>query len=183
MQSGRFDAEQARRSLEESLAALGQKRVDLLHLHDPEYAADLGEVSGKGGALEALFRMKEESLAGAIGLAAGKVEVMEPFLQTWDFDALIMHNRFTLLNRNAEAMIEAAAARGTAVINATPYASGLLTKSSESNATYVYQEAHVEIRGRSGRSRQSAQSMIACWEPRHCSFRCVILAWRPLWCG
>ena len=41
VESGRFDAAQARRSLEESLAALGVDRVDILHLHDPEYAADL----------------------------------------------------------------------------------------------------------------------------------------------
>ena len=33
-----FDAGQARRSLEESLKALGLERIDLLHLHDPEHA-------------------------------------------------------------------------------------------------------------------------------------------------
>ena len=48
----------ARRSLEASLAALGVERVDILHLHDPEYAADLAEVTGKGGAVEALMRSR-----------------------------------------------------------------------------------------------------------------------------
>ena len=41
METGRFDAAQARRSLEESLAALGRDRVEILHLHDPEHARDL----------------------------------------------------------------------------------------------------------------------------------------------
>ena len=46
--------------------------------------------------------MKEEGLAQAVGLAAGRVDIMMPMLRDWDFDALITHNRFTLANRNAE---------------------------------------------------------------------------------
>ena len=42
---------EARRSLEESLKALGVDRVDILHLHDPEHAADLAEVTRPDGAL------------------------------------------------------------------------------------------------------------------------------------
>src|SRR3712207_3931114 len=41
MGTGRFDAARARRSLEESLKALGLDRVQLLHLHDPEHARSL----------------------------------------------------------------------------------------------------------------------------------------------
>ena len=67
----RFDAAQARRSLEESLKALGVDRVNILHLHDPEYAANLSEVTGPKGAIAELFKMKEEGLADAVGLAAG----------------------------------------------------------------------------------------------------------------
>ena len=44
MESGRFDGAQARRSVEASLEALGRDRVEILHLHDPEHAADPGEV-------------------------------------------------------------------------------------------------------------------------------------------
>jgi aryl-alcohol dehydrogenase-like predicted oxidoreductase len=47
---------------------------------------------------------------------------MMPMLRDWDFDALITHNRFTLLNRNAEEMIDLAQSRGCAVLNAAPYA-------------------------------------------------------------
>lgn len=140
-ESGRFDAVQARRSLEESLEALGLDRVDLLHLHDPEYAASLHEITGTGGALDELFRMKEEGMAGALGLAAGRIDILLPILRERDFDALITHNRFTLLNRNAEALIEEASGRGIAVINAAPYASGLLARGADSGATYVYQQA------------------------------------------
>lgn len=139
--TGRFDASQARRSLEESLTALGLDRVHLLHLHDPEHAASLPEITGPNGALAELFRMREEGLAQAVGLAAGRVDVMIPMLRDWDFDALITHNRFTLLNRNAEEMIDLAGARGTAVLNAAPYASGVLAKGADLYPRIAYQEA------------------------------------------
>jgi len=141
METNRFDAARARRSLEESLTALKLDRVQLLHLHDPEYAASLDDVSGPKGALAELFRMKEEGLAEAVGLAAGRVDIMMPMLKDWDFDALITHNRFTLVNRNAEAMMDLARERGIAVLNAAPYASGVLAKGSHSQARYAYQEA------------------------------------------
>jgi D-threo-aldose 1-dehydrogenase len=140
METGRFDAGQARRSVEESLAALGRDRVEILHLHDPEHSADLGEIAGPAGALAELFRMKDEGLATAVGLAAGRVDVMMPLLSDWDFDVLITHNRLTLVNRNAEPMIELARARGISVMNAAPYASGALAKGA-SSGRYVYQEA------------------------------------------
>jgi D-threo-aldose 1-dehydrogenase len=139
--TGRFDAAQARRSLEESLAALGLDRVHLLHLHDPEHAASLAEITGPHGAIAELFRMREEGLADAVGLAAGRVDVMTPILRDWDFDALITHNRFTLANRNADALIDLAQARGIAVLNAAPYASGVLAKGTDLYPRIAYQEA------------------------------------------
>jgi D-threo-aldose 1-dehydrogenase len=141
MQSGRFDAARARRSLEESLKALNLDRVHLLHLHDPEYAASLEEITGAGGALAQLFKMKEEGLCDAVGLAAGRTDIMIPILNAFDFDALITHNRFTLINRHAGPMMDLAVDRGVAVLNAAPYASGVLAKGAAAHPRYVYQEA------------------------------------------
>ncbi len=139
--TNRFDAARARRSLEESLAALGLDRLQLVHLHDPEYAAALTDVTDPGGAVDELFRMKEEGLVEAVGLAAGNVEIMMPILRDWDFDALITHNRFTLTNRNAENMIDFAIAKGTAILNAAPYCGGVLAKGVSAYPRYVYQQA------------------------------------------
>ena len=141
METNRFDAAQARRSLEESLAALGLDRVQLLHLHDPEYATSIAEVAGPNGAVAELLKMKEEGLAEAVGLAAGNVDVMMPILRDWDFDALITHNRFTLTNRNAEEMMDLARAKGIAILNAAPYCGGVLAKGSAAHPRYVYQDA------------------------------------------
>jgi D-threo-aldose 1-dehydrogenase len=142
MQTNRFDAARARRSLEESLEALGLDRLPLLHLHDPEYAdAGSSDIGGPRGAVAELFRMKEEGLVQAVGLAAGRIDVMLPLLHDWEFDALITHNRFTLTNRNAEPMMDFARAKGIAVLNAAPYGSGILAKGSGAYPRYVYQEA------------------------------------------
>ncbi len=139
--TGRFDADRARRSIEASLKALGLGKVHLLHLHDPEHAPSMADIVGPRGALAELFKLKEEGLADAVGLAAGRTDVMMPLLRDWDFDALITHNRFTLVNRNAEPMIEFAVAKGIAVLNAAPYASGVLAKGTRTYPRYVYQEA------------------------------------------
>ncbi|WP_373506315.1 aldo/keto reductase [Aestuariivirga sp.] len=141
MDTLKFDGARARRSLEESLKALNVDRIQLLHLHDPEHAASLEEVSSPNGALKELFRMKEEGLVQAVGLAAGRVDIMMPMMKDWDFDAIITHNRFTLANRNAEEMMDYAVSRGMAVLNAAPYAGGVLAKGSAAHKRYVYQEA------------------------------------------
>ena len=140
-ETNRFDAARARRSLEESLRTLGVDRFEILHLHDPEHAASLAEVGGSDGAVAELFKIKEEGLAQAVGLAAGNIEVMMPILREWPFDVVLTHNRFTLINRNAEAMIDLALDRGAAILNAAPYNGGLLAKGAAAFPRFVYQEA------------------------------------------
>lgn len=148
METRLFDGDRAQRSLEESLKALGVTSIDLLHLHDPEYASDLEDVTKKGGALDQLFRMKEKGLCRAVGLAAGRTDVMMPLLKDYDFDALISHNRFTLLNRHAVPMFELAKSRGIAVLNAAPYASGILAKGAAKQPLYAYMPAGDDITSR-----------------------------------
>jgi len=146
-ETNRFDAASMRRSLEQSLEALGLDRVQLLHLHDPEYAAELDEVAAPGGGLAELYKIKEEGLCDAVGLAAGRVDIMMPILERFDFDAMITHNRFTLVNRNAEAMIDFAHGKGIAVLNAAPFAGGVFARGSAANPRYVYQEASEAMLG------------------------------------
>ncbi len=139
METGRFDAARVRRSLEESLTRLGIDRVPLLHLHDPEHARDLNEITGAGGALDELFRLRDEGLAQAVGLAMGRLDVMFPILRAYPFDALISHNRYTLVNRSAGPMFDHARAAGIAILNAAPFAGGVLAKGSAVMPRITYQ--------------------------------------------
>jgi len=138
--TGVFDASQARRSIEQSLKALGVDKIGLLNLHDPEHARSWTEAAGRDGALGELFKIRDEGLATAVGIAMGPVDKMIPLVQDWQLDALITHNRFTLANRSAEALINIAVSRGTSVINAAPYAGGVLAKGASAFRRYVYQE-------------------------------------------
>ena len=141
MDTGRFDSDRARRSIEESLERLGVGHVQLLHLHDPEHARDLTEITAVGGALDELFRLKEEGLAMAVGLAMGRVDMQWQMIRNWPFDALINHNRMTVINRSADAMFDDAHDRGIAILNAAPFAGGVLAKGSEVMPRVTYQPA------------------------------------------
>ena len=141
METGRFDAARARQSVEESLERLGIDTIPMLHLHDPEHARDLTEITGEGGALDELFKLREEGIAQSVGLAMGRIDVMFPILRERPFDALISHNRYTVLNRSASEMFDHAHGRGIAILNAAPYAGGVLAKGSAEMPRVTYQPA------------------------------------------
>lgn len=139
-ETNRMDAARVRQSVEDSLAALGVDRLQILHLHDPEHCADVGDITREGGAMDELFRLKQEGLVDAVGLAMGDLALMTKLLRDWEFDALINHNRFTLLNRQADRMFTEAHERGIAIFNAAPYAGGVLAKGSAKSTRITYQD-------------------------------------------
>jgi len=141
MDTRRLDASRVRQSLEESLTRLGIDSIPVLHLHDPEHARDLKEITCEGGALDELFRIKEEGIAQSVGLAMGNIDIMFPILRERPFDVLISHNRYTVLNRSANDMFEYAVGRNIAVLNAAPFAGGVLAKGSVAMPRITYQHS------------------------------------------
>ena len=139
MDTGRFDGDRVRQSAEESLDALGVDRFQILHLHDPEHARDLEEITKAGGALDTLFRLKDEGLVQAAGIAMGRTDILAPLIERWPFDVILVHNRFTLLNRSANDVFTQAMQKGMTVFNAAPYAGGVLAKGSEKVKRITYQ--------------------------------------------
>lgn len=144
MKTNVFDGSRARESVERSLEALGVDRVDVLHLHDPEYAADLDQVTRSGGAIDQLFAMRDEGLADRVGLAMGRIELLAELYDHYPFDIVLSHNRYTLLNRRAQDLFSRAAANGTEVWNAAPYAGGVLAKGASVMPRLTYQPASDE---------------------------------------
>jgi D-threo-aldose 1-dehydrogenase len=145
LQTDEFTGEQTRRSVERSLGLLGLDRLQLVHLHDPEYAADtkdpFAHMMAKGGPVEALAGLKEEGVIGHLGIAGGPVGLITRFVETGIFQAAITHNRYTLLDRPAEPLLDLCAERGVALLNAAPYGSGILAKGPDAYARYEYREA------------------------------------------
>ena len=139
-----LDKKRTRVSIEESLKTLNVNSVDILFLHDPEYVKDLNDVTKKDGALDELFKIKEEGLVKAVGLAMGRIDVMFPILRNWDFDVIINHNRYTLLNREADEMYNYAYSKNTSIFNAAPYAGGVLAKGPSNFKKITYQNVSEE---------------------------------------
>lgn len=155
--TGDFSGAQVRRSIEGSLRRLGVDQVPLLYLHDPEHIS-FEEAVAPGGPVEELVRIRDEGLAGHLGVAGGPVELMARFLRTGVFEALITHNRWTLVDRSADGLLSEAAELGVGVVNAAPFGGGILVKGSAQQPRYCYRPAHPEVLGR------VRQTEVACAE-------------------
>ena len=135
--TGSFDGDAVRRSFEASLERLGVDRVDLLHFHDPE-RIPFEDAMAPGGAVEALLRIREEGLAGHLGVAGGPVTLLSRFLDTGAFEVLLSHNRWSLADRTADAVFQQAHEAGLGVINAAPFGGGSLVRGFDAVPTYCY---------------------------------------------
>jgi D-threo-aldose 1-dehydrogenase len=138
--NGDFSGARVRRSIEESLTRLDMQQVPLLYLHDPEHIS-FEAAMAPGGPVEELQRIRDEGLARYLGVAGGPVGLMRQFVDTGVFDAVLTHNRYTLVDRSAEPLIEAASAAGVAVVNAAIYGGGILAKGVAGSDRYAYSAA------------------------------------------
>jgi len=144
LQTGVFTGAQMRRSVERSLRLLGLEQLQFLYLHDPEHIS-FEEAMQPGGPVEVLLQCKEEGLIAHLGVAGGPIDMMMRFVETGLFEAAISHNRFTLLNREAEPLWQLCARRGAAAVNAAPYGSGLLAKGPGAYPRYMYNQASPDL--------------------------------------
>jgi D-threo-aldose 1-dehydrogenase len=117
---------------------------DLLHLHDPERIS-FAEATAPGGAVEALADLKREGLVAHLGVAGGPVALMQQYLDTGVFEVVLTHNRYTLLDRSAEALFRAAHDRGIGVLNAAPYGGGMLAKGPGEQTKYAYGQGNAAV--------------------------------------
>jgi len=148
--TGDFSGDQMRRSVERSLRLLGLDRLQLVHLHDPEYLDEPGRepfeyMMAPGGPVETLADLKEDGVIEHLGIAGGPVDLLIQFVETGVFEVVVTHNRYTLVNRSAEPLLDVATQRGVAALNAAPYGSGILAKGPDAYARYEYREAPQEM--------------------------------------
>ena len=140
LHTGDFSGEQMRRSVERSLRLLGLNQLQLLYLHDPEHTT-FEQAMSTGGPVETLQRCQQEGLIAHLGVAGGPIDLMRRFVETGIFEAAISHNRYTLLNTEADAFWDVCLNYGVAAVNAAPYGSGILAKGPGAYPRYMYQDA------------------------------------------
>jgi D-threo-aldose 1-dehydrogenase len=141
---GDYSGERVRRSVRESKERLGLDFLPLVHLHDPEFH-DFAMLTAPGGAVDTLVALREAGEIGHIGVAGGAVGEMARYLDLGVFEVLLTHNRWTLVDRSAGALIDQAVAGGVAVINAAIYGGGILASPGTNIPNYGYRRADPAI--------------------------------------
>ena len=142
--TGDFSGAQVRRSVDGSLRRLGVDRLQLVYLHDPEVIS-FEEGVGPGGPVETLIRLQQEGLIEHLGVAGGPVELMARYLGTGAFEVLITHNRWTLVDRSADGLLDEAVSLGIGAVNGAPFGGGILAKGTAADRNYCYSPADDEV--------------------------------------
>lgn len=144
--TGDFSAEQVKRSIEKSLSLLGVERLPIVYLHDPEHSSfTFEQIMSAQGPVAQLHRFKDEGLIEHIGISGGPIDMMIRYIESGAFEAAITHNRYTLLNRLAEPLIDKASQLGLAVVNAAIYSGGILAKGLKVYPYYYYRDVNEDI--------------------------------------
>src|SRR5919205_2902018 len=115
-------------------------RLQLVYLHDPERIT-FEEATAPEGAVEALVALRDEGVVQHIGVAGGPIDLERRYVGLGVFDAVISHNRYTLVDQTAEPLIQDAVDRGVAFVNAAPYGGGMLVKGPDAVPNYCYSPA------------------------------------------
>lgn len=134
-----YSGARVRASVAESQQRLGLDHLPLVFLHDPEWH-DFDELSAPDGAVATLMALRDEGVIGHLGLAGGTSQEMQRYLALGGFEVLLVHNRWTLVDRSATELVAQAEDLGVALVNAAVYGGGILAKPG-STTKYGYREA------------------------------------------
>lgn len=140
--SSDFSGSRVRQSVRESMYRLGLDRLELVHLHDPERIS-FDDALAPRGPVRALLDLRDSGLIGHLGVAGGPIGMLQDYVRTGHFESVVTHNRFTLMDRSAEPLLDLCAEQSIGVFNAAPFGGGFLSGSQQS-ATYCYRPATPE---------------------------------------
>ena len=131
----------AMRSIEESLIRLGQDRIDIAYIHDPDLHFD----DAVNGACKALVELRDQGVVKAIGAGMNQWEMLGDFLDHVDFNIVLLAGRYSLLEQPALAsFLPKCLETGCRIALGGVFNSGLLADP-RGNATYNYQPAATEL--------------------------------------
>lgn len=135
-----FSGARVRASVRESLQRLGVDHLDLVSLHDPERMT-FEVAMAADGPVQALLELQATGVIGHLGVAGGPIGLLRQFVDTGHFEAVVTHNRYTLVDRSAAPLLDQCAERGIAVFNAAPFGGGFLTAGADGPQSYCYRPA------------------------------------------
>ncbi|WP_275005418.1 aldo/keto reductase [Promicromonospora iranensis] len=137
--TGDFSGARVRASVAESLDRLGLDRLPLVHFHDPERMA-FADAMAPDGPVRALLGLRDAGVIDHLGVAGGPIGLLRQYVATGEFEAVVTHNRLTLLDRSAETLLDDCADRGVGVLNAAPFGGGALADDDGPVRSYHYRD-------------------------------------------
>ncbi len=122
-----YSRDRIRRSLDESGERLGVDYFDIIHIHDIEYQDRKYTEWALTEGFDAVQELKREGRVGAVSFGIYPIDLWERIFLTLPVDAALVHNHYCLNDTRLLDLLPIAQEHGIGIINASPYASGLLT--------------------------------------------------------
>jgi aryl-alcohol dehydrogenase-like predicted oxidoreductase len=122
-----YSSEGIRRSLDASAKRIGVDYFDIVHLHDIEYNNRVNTDWALNEGMKTLFDLKQEGRIGAVGIGMYPVDLWERVLQEGLIDVGLSHNLYCLNDNRLLPLLDLAKSKGIGLINASPFAAGLLS--------------------------------------------------------
>lgn len=119
-----YSYENTIQSVEESLQRLQTDYIDLIQLHELEQTSYEQAVNET---IPAFLKLKEQGKVRAIGVNAGKLELLIPFLKEDLVDTIQTYAKYTLVDYTAkDELLPLAKEKNIGVIHGSPLAMGIL---------------------------------------------------------
>jgi L-galactose dehydrogenase len=116
-----------RAGLQESMDRLGVDYLDIVHLHDFEYQDFSLTESAFAEGFPTLVKLKQEGLIGAVSAGTYPIDLWQRVVDEAPVDAILLHNHYCLSDTRGLELVAGCEARNIGIINASPFACGLLT--------------------------------------------------------
>ena len=116
-----------RNSLMASMSRLGVDYLDIVHLHDFDYDHRIRASDALTAGVDALRKLKTEGVIGMIGAGIYPMDLWKQTICEAGLDVVLIHNHYCLNDIRLLELLPLARQKGVGIINASPFASGLLS--------------------------------------------------------
>jgi aryl-alcohol dehydrogenase-like predicted oxidoreductase len=122
-----YSRSRIRASLDESSHRLGVDYFDLIHIHDIEYKNRQHTEWALTEGYQSLLELKREGRIGGVSFGIYPLDLWHRIFSSLDVDAGLVHNHYCLNDTSILQLLPVAKSKEIGIINASPFASGLLT--------------------------------------------------------
>lgn len=122
-----YSESRIRKGLDESMARLGVEFIDIVHLHDFEYQGRSKVDWAFEEGFPTLVKLKEEGRIGAVSAGIYPLDLWQRVIAEAPVDVILTHNHYCINDTRGTELIGPCTEKNIGTINASPFASGLLT--------------------------------------------------------